>query len=303
MYMANREKYTKTVVIPDMGRLQPQAKEVEKVILGALMIESKAFVEIEGIITASDFYDRANDLIFAAIERLQAKKRPVDMLTVVEELKASGEIEMAGGAYYISSLTASVASAANIEYHARIVKQKSLARKIISLTAEVQCHAFDETIDVADVMELLEMRITELTTNISSGESIEMSEAVNAAIEKAAKIQEEREAGRATAITTGIGQLDKNLSGGWKAPDLIVLGARPSAGKTQLALHFAKSAAMAGNDVLFVSIEMTATQLVNRYLLEEERINPYNLSTGQMSADELDPWWLFRSGPQASGGP
>jgi replicative DNA helicase len=210
------------------------------------------------------------------------------MLTVFDALKQRGELETAGGASRLSQLTANIAGSSHIEYHARIIEQKYIARKLITLTADIQRRAFDETEDVSDIIESLEMAFTEISLSRSSSESVTMNSAVHSALEKASKTQEDRQKGISVSIPTGIGALTREFYGGWKAPDLIILGGRTSMGKTQIALHFAKSAAEAGKHVLFVSIEMTATQLVNRLLLEDDRISAYNLATGQMSADEWE---------------
>ena len=130
------------------------------------------------------------------------------------------------------------------------------------------------------------MSLTELSSGSSDCQSVSMSEALSEAMEAAARTQELREKGIQTAIPTGLHTLDDILSGGWSAPDLIILGARPSMGKTQHSLSFANAAALAGKEVLYISIEMKRTQLVNRYLLEDDRINSRNLKSGQMSMEE-----------------
>jgi len=269
-----------------LGKIQPQAIELEEAVLGALLIESKGYQDIEDILTADDFYVESHKIIFKAIFNLSSKRKPVDMLTIVEELRSMGELEAIGGPVYIAGLTDKVASAAHIVFHAQIIKQKSQARKLIQITSEIQAKAFDETQDVGEIFEELEKSFTELVTDSGSCQSVPMSEALKIAMDKAAKTQELKEKGIRISIPTGLHSLDETFAGGWMAPDLIVLGARPSMGKTQHSLSFAKAASMAGKEVLFISIEMTATQLVNRYLLEDNRINSYNLRTGQMSGEE-----------------
>lgn len=273
---------------PDIGRLQPQAREIEEAVLGALMLDREAYPLVSGILSPEMFYDKANEAVFRAIQTLSELKRPVDMVTVFEALKSTGEAEMTGGAYRLSQLTGKVAGSSHIEYHARVIEQKYLARELIRLTNEIQQRAFDETEDVDEILEALEIKFTEISIRRTASESVEMSKVVHAALEKAASVQEERAKGISPSIATGIENLTKAFYGGWKAPDLIVLAARPSMGKSQLALHFAKSATEAGRNVLFVSIEMSAIQLVNRLLLEDNRISAYNLATGQMSSDEWD---------------
>jgi replicative DNA helicase len=261
---------------------------MEDAVLGALMLDKEAYPVISGILAPGMFYSVANEAIFVAIQTLSEQRRPIDMLTVMEALKQAGELENAGGPFRLSQLTAKVAGSSHIEYHARIIEQKYLARELIRLTVEIQQRAYDDTEDVDEIMESLETKFTEISVRRTEAESIEMGRAVSAALDKAKKTQEERQKGVSTSVPTGIGRLTRAFNGGWKAPELIILAARPSMGKSQLALHFAKSAAEAGKHVLFVSIEMSAIQLVNRLLLENDRISAYNLATGQMSVEEWD---------------
>jgi replicative DNA helicase len=269
--------------INEIVRIQPQAIEFEEAILGALLLESKAYQDVESILSPDDFYVESHNIIFKAIFDLSAKRSPIDMFTVVEELRRADKLDSIGGPLYISQLTEKVGSASHIVFHAQIIKQKSQARKLIRITSEIQAKAFDDTQDIAETIEELEKEFTDLVSSSMNCQSTTMPEALKEAVKKAAKTQELKEKGIRLSIPTGLRGLDDIFAGGWIAPDLIILGARPSMGKTQHALSFAKAASISGKEVLFVSIEMTATQLVNRYILEDERINSYNLRTGQMS--------------------
>lgn len=280
----NRQDQPSSIEI--LGKVLPQAVELEEAVLGSLLIESKAYLDVENILQADDFYVEANKIIFQSIVQLSAKHRPIDMLTVIEELKLTGVLESIGGPVYIGELTDKVASSAHIVYHAQIISQKARARKLIEITTNIASAAYDETQDVEETLEQLEMSLTELASNSSDCQSVSMGEALSEAMDQAAKTQELREKGIQTSISTGLFTLDDILAGGWSAPDLIILGARPSMGKTQHSLSFAKAAALSGKEVLFVSIEMKRTQLVNRYLLEDDRINSRNLKSGQMSPEE-----------------
>lgn len=153
----------KPVVVPDMGRLQPQARELEEAVLGALMLEKDAYSIISEILKPECFYEKSHEMIYAAIVDLAASQRPVDMLTVTEQLRKRGELDQVGGPFYISQLTSKVASSAHIEYHARIIAQKYLARELISFTAMIQGKAFDETIDVEDLMQEAEGKLFEIS--------------------------------------------------------------------------------------------------------------------------------------------
>lgn len=286
----NKKQYNNALYQPmstnELGKIQPQAIELEEAVLGALLIESKAYQEIEDILTPNDFYSEKNQIIYKAIVSLSVKRNPIDMLTVVQELKSSGELDVIGGPLYIADLSDKIASSAHIIYHAQIISQKAKSRKLIRIASELSVKAYDETLDVEETLEELEMSLTELASNSSDCQSVSMGEALTEAMETASKTQELREKGIQVAIPTGLNTLNDILAGGWSAPDLIILGARPSMGKTQHSLSFAKAAAEAGKEVLFVSIEMKRTQLVNRYLLEDDRINSRHLKSGQMSTEE-----------------
>ena len=157
------KRRSKPVVIPEMGRLQPQARELEEAVLGALMLEKDAYSKVSEILKPECFYEKAHEKIYAAIVDLAISQQPVDMLTVTEQLKKRGELEEVGGPFYISELTGKVASSAHIEYHARIIAQKYLARELITFTSEIQGKAFDETIDIEDLMQEAEGKLFELS--------------------------------------------------------------------------------------------------------------------------------------------
>lgn len=269
-----------------MGKIMPNATDLEDAIIGGILVESTAFDKIEDILSTEDFYAPCNAIIFRAITQLRQKRSPIDLLTVSQELNSLGELDNIGGPFKITELATKITSAAHIEYHARIVKDKSRARKLINIASKVQSRAYDPTEDISEIMEQFEKDYTDLVSDTFGSESIVLSDALIEARNQAANTQELRNKGMITAIPTGLNSLDNIFAGGWRAPDLIILGARPSMGKTQHALSFAKAAAKAGKHVLIASIEMTSIQLVNRYLLEDERINSYNLRTGQMAPEE-----------------
>lgn len=284
-----KQQTKKNLSVSDIGKIQPQARELEQAVLGAILIESTAYDTIDSILSASDFYDNIHQIIFQSIQNLKNIHRPIDMLTVVEQLRKDGELEVIGGPVYISQLTEKVASSAHIEYHARIIRQKAMARQLISMCSTIQELAFDDTSDISDVMEIAEKKLTDITTGSESGnEVVDMVTALKRTIDYAQKIQTDAANGRLNSIPTGLKRLDIELLGGWKSPDFIILGGRPSMGKTQFAVHFAKAAGQSGNDCLFISIEMTMIQLINRMILENNAIDFYKLRTGQLSSQEWE---------------
>lgn len=252
------------------------------------MMEKEAFGLIENIITEEDFYDSIHQIIFKSIVNLASRQAPIDMLTVVQELQKMGELESVGGPVYIAQLTDKIASSAHIEYHANIIKQKSIGRKLISGASTISRMAFDESIDVLEVLEEMERICTEIVIQSSGESTISINDAIKNTLNAASKIQSLKQQGIDTSIPTGLKGLDDAFLGGWRSPNLIIIGARPSMGKTQFALSFAKAAFNANKNVLFFSIEMSANELITRYLLEDNSISDYNLSTGQMSQYEWE---------------
>jgi len=268
--------------LPD--RVQPNAPELEMAVLGALLIESNTIHKVD--LQVDDFYNPNNKTIFQAIESLARSRKPVDVLTVAQELNSTKKLTQAGGAAYIAELSDMVASAAHIEYHAAILRQKAIARKLINQSREVLQMSYDESQDVQDTIEYLERSFTEIRSGGAASEYLDMKSAIKRTIEYLTTIQSKKRQGEAVTIPTGLTALDDRLNGGWSAPDLIILGGRPSMGKTQFALHFAKAASEAEKHCLFISIEMTVEQLIMRMLTEDERLNLYDMKTGQLGRDE-----------------
>ena len=270
----------------DNTRQMPNAIEAENAIIGALLIDSNAYKEIESIVKSDDFYLEKNKIIFNSVERLDSRHSVIDMVTVMQELMSLGKLDDIGGPYELSQATNVVTSSNHIKYHAEIVKEKSTARKLIELSSKIVDKSFEQSEPINDTIEYLEKAITEVNTGSSDNASISLAEALKLSTDKAAEIQSMREKGIDISIKTGLTELNREFNGGFRAPDLIIIGGRPSMGKTQFALHFAKHAAYSNKQVLFISIEMTASQLADRLLLEDDRISMYNLRTGNLSNDE-----------------
>lgn len=284
--MNKRKKQEPQQDLNNLGKLQPQATELEEAVLGALLLEKNAYQVIDNIISVEDFYSDKHKAVFSAILSLINKREPVDIMTVHQELTRSGEIDELGGPMYIAGLTEKVASSAHIEYHARIIAQKAIARRIIESATEIQRMAYDETQDVSETLEYFEKALSTVQPKNSNNQSLVMADAVRKALDAAGERQAQLSRGEIPCIPTHLDSLTRALDGGWRQPDLIIIGARPSMGKTQHALSIAKSAAMHGSAVGFFSIEMNTEQLVNRYLLEDDRIDTRNLLSGQLSNEE-----------------
>ena len=273
-------------VIPDMGRLQPQARELEEAVLGALMLEKDAYSMVSEILKPECFYEKAHEMIYAAITDLAVSQRPIDMMTVTEQLKKRGELEAVGGPYYISQLTSKVASSAHIEYHARIIAQKYLARELISFTAQIQGKAFDETIDIEDLMQEAEGKLFEISQRNLKKDVVQINPVISEAMQmlKNAANQE----GGLSGLRSGFIGLDK-ITSGWQNSDLIIIAARPAMGKTAFVLSMAKNMAVNFNiPVAIFSLEMSNVQLVNRLMVNVCEIPGEKIKSGRLEQYEWE---------------
>ncbi|MEN9917603.1 MAG: replicative helicase [Bacteroidota bacterium] len=282
----NRGKDSNIQLADIGGRIQPQARELEEAVLGALMLEKDAYAHVSDILKPESFYDNIHQIIYRAIVNLGAKQAPVDMLTIVEELKKSGELDIVGGPVYIAQLTEKVASAAHIEFHARIIAQKYLARELISFSSEVTQRAFDETFDVDDLMQEAESKLFE----ISQGNVKKDVTQINPVIKEALNLLEiaaNRPEGL-SGLQTGFNNLDK-ITSGWQNSDLVIIAARPAMGKTAFVLSMAKNMAVTYKyPVALFSLEMSNVQLINRLIVNTCEIPGEKIKNGQLAPYEWE---------------
>lgn len=243
------------------GKLPPQAIDLEEVVLGAIMMEKEALNNVIDILKPESFYKDTHSMIYAAIHRLYIRHEPADMLTVIQELKKSGELETAGGAYFISQLTSRIGSAANAEFHARIIAQKYIQRELIRISTETINGAYEESSDVFDLLDAIEKGITSISMNSAVGKFNSMSTLFDKIKEKNDIILHKK---GLSGVPSGYPHLDA-ITGGWQSPDLIILAARPAMGKTALAANIARNAAVEFNmpGIIF-SLEMSALQIATR---------------------------------------
>ena len=228
-----RQKKAYAPKVSEQGKLQPQDKELEEAVLGALMLEKDAYTTVCDILKPECFYEPTNQLIYSAISRLGAQQRPIDMLTVTEQLRLDGKLDEVGGALRISELTGRVASAAHIEYHARIVAQKYLARELIEFSSEILNKAFDETNDVDDLMQEAEGKLFEISQRNLKKDVTQIDPVLSEAIRQI-QIAANRSDGL-SGLQTGFHDIDK-ITSGWQNSDLIIIAARPAMGKTAFVL-------------------------------------------------------------------
>lgn len=277
-------KSTKVQPVNDYGRIQPQAPELEEAVLGALMIEKDAYSLVSEILRPESFYEHRHQLIYAAITDLAVNQKPVDILTVKEQLSKRGELEEVGGPFYITQLSSKVASSAHIEYHARIIAQKSLARELITFTSNIQSKAFDETLDVDDLMQEAEGKLFEISQQNMKKDYTQ----INPVIDEAYKLIQKAAARTdgLSGLESGFTKLDK-MTSGWQNSDLIIIAARPAMGKTAFVLSMAKNIAVDyRNPVALFSLEMSNVQLVNRLITNVCEIPSEKIKSGQLASYE-----------------
>lgn len=274
----------KPVASLEIGKLPPQARELEEAVLGGLMLEKDAYSIVSEILRPESFYEPSHQLIYSAIQGLGMQEKPVDVLTVAEELKRRGELESAGGVVYIAELSDKVASAAHIEYHARIIAQKFLARELIAFSSEVTQQAFDETVDVDDLMQETEGRLFEISQQNVKKEVVQINPVIKEAMQNIQNAANRKEG--MSGLASGYKDLDA-ITSGWQNSDLVIIAARPAMGKTALVLSMAKNMALDyRSPIAIFSLEMSNVQLVNRLLVNVCQIRGESIKSGRLDEEE-----------------
>lgn len=282
--IANSKSFTQQFA--EHGKIPPQATDLEEAVLGALMLEKDAVSAVIDILTPKVFYKDAHQRIFTAISNLFGKSEPIDILTVTNELKSSGELEMVGGPYYITMLTSRIASAANVEYHARIILQKHIQRDLIHISSEIIKEAYEDTTDVFSLLDKAEQNLFSVSENNLRRNFEDMTSLVRQAIEDIENAKNSDSHFR--GVPAGYTDLDR-MTSGWQKSDLIILAARPSMGKTALALCMARNTAVDFNlPVAFFSLEMSAVQLVTRLISSESGLQADKLKKGELADHEWE---------------
>jgi len=262
-----------------MKGLQPQAKDAEIAILGAILIESNAIDKVTDLLTPDSFYVSAHQKIFTSILNLQKKHQPIDLVTVTEELKQAGYLDEIGGPYELVKLTNAIVSSANIVNHARLVHEKYTLRKLISISSEITAKALDPESDCFELIDLAEKQIMTLSNN-NTADTLHISSVL---INTLNKIDKWKAVGTSiTGIKSGFSDLD-NATRGWQPGDLIIVAARPSVGKTAFALNLVRNAALSGAGVGVWSLEMKAPYLALRMLAAQSDIILNKLQTGSLT--------------------
>ena len=278
----NREAFAALTDAP--VNVPPQAVELEEAVLGALMLEKDSIIAVQEFVTPDAFYTEEHRLIYKAIEELSTELKPVDLFTVTERLKVKKELKKVGGAAYLAQLTQKVGSAANVEFHAKIIAQKYVQRELIRSATEIQRRSYDESTDVTALIGYAEgeiFKVAEGHVKRSVQSSKDILARALAQIEEASK-----NTSAFNGVPSGFTAIDR-VTLGWQLSDLIIVAARPSMGKTAFVLTMARNMAVdheAG--VAFFSLEMSSVQLMMRLIVAETGLNGNDVKSGRLTPEQ-----------------
>ncbi len=268
----------------EYGRIPPQAVDLEEAVLGAIMLEKDAVIAVLDILKPESFYKDAHQKIYRTIVDISMAEKPIDILTVTEELKNKGELDEVGGPVYITQLTGKVASAAHLEYHARIVAQKYIQRELIRVTSEIQSRAFDESKDVDELLDYSEQQLFEIAEGNIKKETSKINTLIKEAIHQIQEASKREDS--LSGVPSGYTKLDR-MTSGWQKSDLVILAARPSMGKTAFVLSMARNMAVEHKQpVAIFSLEMASIQLVNRLIVAETELPSDRIRNGRLEGYE-----------------
>ncbi len=269
-----------------LGKLPPQAVEIEEVVLGALMLERDALSNVIDILHPESFYKESHQSIFEAIVNLFNNSEPVDIKTVTHQLRKNGKLELVGGAYYVSQLTSKVNSAANIETHARIIAEQSIKRELIRISSQIQRDAYEDTMDVFKLLDRTEQSLFDVSESHIRKNYDKMSSLLHQAIEEI-QIKKDKKDGL-TGVPSGFSALDR-VTSGWQPSDLVIIAARPGMGKTAFVVSALRNAAVDFKiPVAIFSLEMSSVQLVNRMISAEAELESEKIKRGDLADYEWE---------------
>lgn len=264
-------------------KLPPQNIEAEQSVLGCILVDQNAIYKVSDLLTPSDFYNPSHGIIYQHILDLYEKRQPIDVLTLTTRLKEKGVLREVGGSSYLADLVNSVTTASHVDHYAQIVKEKCILRNLIKASGEIAENAFDFTQEIEDLLDDVEQKILSISHSSRPQNFVHIRDELKAAYERLEHLQEG--GGRLRGVPTGFPELDNLLSGLQKS-DLIVLGARPSFGKTALALDIARHAALKGGvGIGIFSMEMAREQVIDRFIAAESQVPLWKLRTGRVRDD------------------
>ncbi|MDD3741538.1 MAG: replicative DNA helicase [Bacteroidales bacterium] len=266
------------------GKMPPQANELEKAVLGALLIQNDAVFSIISVLRPESFYEPAHQEIYRSIINLATNHKPVDIITVSHELKSRDQLDLIGGEVYLADLTNRVATASHLEFHARLVHQKYIQRELIKSAAEIQRRSYDDSEDVEELINFAESEIFNLSEGNINNETVQ----INIVLDKALNAIEEasKNKNKLLGVPSGFSKIDR-ITAGWQPSDLIIIAARPSMGKTAFVLSMARNMAVDHDRAVAVfSLEMSSMQLVTRLISAESEITGEKIKIGDLKEFE-----------------
>lgn len=266
-------------------RKAPQNPEAEASLLGAILIDADALVKIADVITADDFFDPRHKHIYNAIITLYEKRSPIDILTLADELKNNSFLDMVGGPAYLTELTNFVPTAAHIEQYADIVSQKALRRRLIKASQQLTTLGFDESKALRELIEEAELSLFEVSEKHVKQTIVSLETILAESFDRLDDLHKDKN--KLRGVPTGFKDMD-NILAGLQRSDLFILAARPSMGKTAMALNLAHNVAVAGHPVLVFSLEMSKEQLVDRLLAMESGVDAWALRTGNLTDNDFE---------------
>jgi len=267
------------------GKIPPQNLDAEMSLLGAVLIDEETLADISEHVKPHDFYDKRHGLIYDAMMRLYEKHKPVDLLTLTEELKKKNDIETIGGSAYLTELTNYVPTAAHAEAYAELVAQKAIRRRLIKASADISELGFDEETSTGELLEQAEAQLFAVSDQSLKQDLVSIESILTESFDRMEELH--RNKGQLRGVRTGYRDLD-NMTAGLQRSDLIILAARPAMGKTTLVTNLAYNVAtIAKQPVLFFSLEMSKEQLVDRMLADASGVDAWNIRTGNLSDDDF----------------
>jgi len=267
-------------------RMPPQNNEAEQSVLGSVLLQPSALIQAMEFLRTNDFYRRAHQLIFQTMIDLNERNEEIDVITVANLLETNDQLEDVGGAAYLAELANVVPTAANVEYYAQIVEERSLLRRLIQASTDIISETYEESDDVSNILDTAEQKILEVSERKNRSGFIKISDVLRDSMEEIDDLYQNNE--EITGLSSGYRALDL-MTTGFHEDELIILAARPGVGKTAFALNIAQNIGTSTDEnVAIFSLEMGATQLVNRMLCAEGTINANNLRTGQLTEEEFE---------------
>jgi len=285
-----KHKRTPAVDLSTMvyGKIPPQDKEAERAVLGAILIEKRSLAEVTDLLKPEKFYSEAHQRIYQVLLAMDARSADIDEITVVMELKRTEQLDIVGGAYYITDLTRAVVSAAHIASHAKQVVECWMARQVIKVGGEMVAMGYEESQDPFELLDFAEKGIAAIMDSNDRGRITPISTALARSLTRLAFLRQQDST--LTGVSSGYDSLDR-ITHGWQSTDLIILAARPAVGKTAFALNLARNAAIRISrpvPVAFFSLEMSEGQIMERWLSAESEVFLERIKTGQLEGQEMN---------------